>query len=78
MGRQRCAFKQSDVVRAIKAGISGVTQAGLEVACVKIDHGGTVIIETTRVASVNGNGTTAATTNEWDEVYGEDKVEVRQ
>jgi hypothetical protein len=40
MGRQRCVFRQSDVVRAIRA----TRAAGLEVARIEIDKGGKIII----------------------------------
>jgi hypothetical protein len=40
MGRGRCAFKQSDLVRAVKA----VRKAGVEVARVEIDNGKIVVI----------------------------------
>ncbi len=56
MGRGRCAFKQSDLVRAVKA----VRKAGVEVTRIEIDRQGNIAIET-GPADAARNGTTRET-----------------
>jgi hypothetical protein len=68
MGHGPCAFKQTDVTRAIKA----AQAAGLKVTGFEITTDGKITV----VASAE-NGTTTATANEWDSVYGEDQAPAR-
>lgn len=52
MGRGRCAFKQSDLVRAVKA----LRKAGVEVIRIEIDREGNITIQTAP-PDVAGNAT---------------------
>jgi hypothetical protein len=65
LGRGRGAFRQRDVTKAIKA----VIAAGVEVARVKIDHDGNIVVETGMRITNNGNAHDDGR-NEWDEKYG--------
>jgi hypothetical protein len=62
MSRGAWTFRQSDVVRAIKA----VRVAGEEIARVEIDRDGKIVVVIVKAALHDGAGDY----NEWDEVYG--------
>jgi len=64
MGRGPCAFKESDLTRAVKA----ARKAGLEVERVEVDRDGKIVIITGKPGAsgeLNGNGSAE---NPWDEV----------
>jgi hypothetical protein len=56
MSRDPCTFKQSDMVRAIKAAVA----AGVEIARVEVDKEGKIVIIAGKPGEQIGEG------NEWD------------
>ena len=68
MGQGPCTFKARDLKTAIKA----ARAAGLPVERVEIDKAGKIVIVAARSTGE------ASQANEWDEVYGEDRAEIRQ
>jgi hypothetical protein len=60
VARGKCAFKESDVTRAIKA----VTKAGVGVARVEIDPNGKIVVVAGKAAADE-----VTNKNPWDEIY---------
>ncbi len=60
MARGNLTFKQSDMTRAIRA----VRAAGCEVAQVRVDRDGSLVVILGEPQAANDNG--ASTTNEWE------------
>jgi len=58
VSRAPLLFKESDVVRAVKA----VRKAGLDIARVEIDSSGKIVV----IAKTENNGNTDRKTNPWD------------
>jgi hypothetical protein len=67
VGRGKRAFRETDVTRAVRA----VKKAGVEIVRVEIENGKIVVV-TGRPA------TTDTTSNEWDEVYGDNQTKTHQ
>jgi hypothetical protein len=53
VGRAKCAFKETDVTRAVRA----VKKAGITITRVRINCDGSIIIETGKQTNENGNDT---------------------
>ena len=65
MGKGPCAFKKSDIMRAVGA----ARKAGLEIVHVKVSRDGGIDIVVGKPSDA-GSGTTATEKNEWDAEYG--------
>jgi hypothetical protein len=70
MARGPCTFRQRDVTAAFK----GAVAAGIAAPIVVIDKKGNIRIH----AGSGAKGDGQVEENEWDAVYGEDQVAVRQ
>jgi hypothetical protein len=60
VGQRKCAFKETDVARLVKA----AKRAGLEVARIEVENGKIVVVAA-------GKPATETASNEWDEGNGD-------